>query len=201
MDISQTTAPKSDQQNYEDYIAGPKTVTIADVRPGPDEQPVEVHLVEFPGRPYKPNKTARRILVSAWGPDSTAYIGRRMTLFGDPDVRYGGAAVGGIRISQLSHIPKRMTLALTETRGKRKVHTIEPLPNVAPTTLARMPEESTDRIEALMAQLGLDEGKEKSATLYATNKRTDDWAALELDEAARLIRFLESKLPENGPQS
>src|SRR5690606_24456309 len=34
MDITETTAPKSDQQNYEDYIGGPKTVTISEVKRG-----------------------------------------------------------------------------------------------------------------------------------------------------------------------
>src|SRR5690606_13981623 len=84
MDITETTAPKSDQQNYEDYIGGPKTVTISEVKRGSAEQPVEIHLVEFPGRPFKPSKTVRRIIVKAWGPETDVYAGRQMTLYGDP---------------------------------------------------------------------------------------------------------------------
>ena len=30
-DIAKLIEPKSDQQNYDDYITGPKTVTISDV--------------------------------------------------------------------------------------------------------------------------------------------------------------------------
>jgi hypothetical protein len=136
LDISQTTAPRSDQQNFDDYVTGPKTVTISEVKQGTAEQPVEIHLVEFPGRPFKPSKTVRRILVAAWGPEAATYAGRRMTLFGDPTIRFGGAVVGGIRVSHLSHIDKKITLSLTETRGKRKPHVIEPLPDVAPVTAA-----------------------------------------------------------------
>lgn len=134
MDISQTTAPKSDQQNFDDYVTGPKTVTVAEVRQGSVEQPVEVHLVEFPGRPYKPSKSMRRVLVAAWGPDSTPWGGRRMTLVGDPTVKFGGTVVGGIKIGALSHIDKRLTISLTVTKGKRAPHVVEPLIEAAPPT-------------------------------------------------------------------
>ena len=132
MDVSETTAPKSDQQNAEDYIGGPRTVTVEKVTSGTTEQPVEIHLVEFPGRPFKPSKTVRRILVAAWGKDSTPWAGRRMTLYRDPSVRFGGQEVGGIRVSHLSHIAGPLTLALTVTRGKRAQHVVEPLPDLAP---------------------------------------------------------------------
>jgi len=127
MDISETTAPKSDQQNFDDYLGGSKTVTVSEVKAGSTEQPVEVHLVEFPGRPFKPSKSMRRVLVAAWGTDSSVYVGRRMTLYGDPEVRFGGQAVGGIRISHLSHIEKTLTVGLTVTRGKRAPFTVQPL--------------------------------------------------------------------------
>lgn len=129
MDISGTLAPKSDQQNYEDYISGPKTVTISGVSQGSPDQPVNIELAEFPGRPFKPAKTVRRILVSAWGPDASQYVGRRMTLFGDASVKWAGEAVGGIRVSHLSHIDKPVSVALTVTRGKRQKHTVQPLPD------------------------------------------------------------------------
>lgn len=133
MDISETLAPKSDQLNAEDLLTGPRTVTVEKVTRGSVEQPVEIHLVEFPGRPFKPSKTVRRILVAAWGAEASAYTGRRMTLYRDPSVRFGGQDVGGIRVSHLSHIDKRLTLALTVTRGKRAPYVVEPLPAGAPT--------------------------------------------------------------------
>jgi hypothetical protein len=132
MDISETTAPKSDQQNFDDYATGPRTVTISEVRAGSTEQPVEIHLVEFPGRPYKPSKSMRRVLIAAWGPEAKVYAGRRMTLVGDPTVKFGGAVVGGIKIGALSHIDKRLTVNLTVTKNKRAPHTVEPLADQAP---------------------------------------------------------------------
>lgn len=130
MDITGTVIPKSDQQNYEDYISGPKTVTINAVKQGPPDQPVHLHLAEFPGRPYKPGKSMRRVLIAAWGVDASAYVGRRITLYGDPSIRFGGEAVGGIRIAALSHLTEPMTIPLTVTRGRREPFTVQPLPDV-----------------------------------------------------------------------
>lgn len=127
LDISSTTEPRSDQQNYDDYIAGPKTVQVSGVSRGDSEQPVNIELAEFPGRPYKPNKSMRRVLVAAWGKDASQYVGRYMTLYGDPNVKWGGKTVGGIKISHLSHIEKPFDVNLTVTRGKREKHTVQPL--------------------------------------------------------------------------
>lgn len=132
MDLSQTIVPKSDQINSEDLLAGPMTVTVESVSRGNAEQPVDIHLVETPGRAYRPSKTMRRVLVKAWGKESDVYAGRRMTLYRDPEVKFGGQKVGGVKVSHLSHIEKGFSLALTETRGKRTPHTVEPLTDAAP---------------------------------------------------------------------
>lgn len=132
MDLTKSTEPKSDQQNYDDYVAGPKTVTVSEVKAGTPDQPVEVHLVEYPGRPFKPSKSMRRVLVAAWGAEASVYAGRRMTLYGDPTVKFGGAEVGGIRIGALSHIDKPLTIALTVTRAKRAPFTVQPLSEPKP---------------------------------------------------------------------
>lgn len=127
MDITSTTEPKSDQQNYDDYIAGPKTVTITEVKKGSAEQPVELHLAEFPGRPYKPGKSMRRVLVTCWGAEASEYVGRKMTLYGDPTIKFGGQDVGGIRIAALSHLTEAKSISLTVTRGKRAPFIVQPL--------------------------------------------------------------------------
>ena len=132
MDMSETIVPKSDQQNYDDYISGPRTVTISGVSKGSAEQPVNIELEEYPGRPFKPNKSMRRVFVMAWGPDSSAYTGRRLTLFGNPEVVYGGKAVGGIEIAAMSHLDKPLTVSLTATRGKKRSFTVQPLVEEAP---------------------------------------------------------------------
>jgi hypothetical protein len=127
MELTETTQAKSDQQNYSDYIGVEKTVTVSEVRKGSPEQPIEIHLVEYPGKPFKPSKTVRRLLVAAWGKDSDKYVGRRMTLYGDPTVKWAGQAVGGIRLRALSHLTKPVTLALAESRGHLKTHVVQPL--------------------------------------------------------------------------
>jgi hypothetical protein len=144
MDISNTTVPDSTQVNAEDLLSGPRIVTISDVRLGTDEQPVNIDLVEFPGRAYRPSKTMRRVLVAAWGPEAATYVGRRIKLYRDPEVTFGRDKVGGIKIEALSHIEKRLTIALTVTRGKRSPFVVEPLPDVAPA----IPEPTVEQVAA-----------------------------------------------------
>ena len=127
MDLSDSIAPRSDQWNADDLIAGPVTVTIADAKPGAAEQPVDILLVETPKRAYRPSKSMRRVIVAAWGKQSTVYAGRRLTLYRNPDITFGGEKVGGIEISHMSHIDKPLTLALTRSRGKRTPFTVQPL--------------------------------------------------------------------------
>lgn len=149
MDISETLAPKSDQMDYEDLLVGPRTFTISGVTRGPSkEQPVNVALEEF-DRPWRPGLTMRRLLAKAWGGDASKYIGRKVTLYGDPSVKWGGAEVGGIRVSHLSHIPEALTVALTVTRGQRKPFTVQPL--VDPLTMHREALTAADSVGALQA--------------------------------------------------
>jgi hypothetical protein len=148
MDMTASIAPNSDQLDAEDLLSGPRDVTIVEVRQGPSgEQPVNIFLEEF-DRPWRPAKTVRRILVAAWGPDAAAYVGHRLRIYRDPEVRFGGMAVGGIRVSHLSHIEKRMQLALTSTRGKRGMHVIEPLTKAAPQPLPRGGEPTAEQVAA-----------------------------------------------------
>lgn len=133
MDISTAAQPRSDQLNADDLIGGPQIVTITEVRKGNDEQPVEIVTAEFgPGRPYKPGKSMIRVLLAAWGKEASTFVGRRLMLYRDPDIRFGKDTVGGIRISAMSHIDQRLTLALTVTRGRRAPFTVEPLPDGPP---------------------------------------------------------------------
>jgi len=134
-DIADTVAPKSDQLNGDDLLGGPQVFTVAEVRVlDSAEQPVLIFLAEFPhSRPFKPSKTVRRILLAAWGKKSSEYVGRRMRLFRDDSVKFAGEAVGGIRVSHLSHIDRPITLSLNATRGKKSSHTVQPLPDDAPT--------------------------------------------------------------------
>jgi len=128
MDLSNTIIPKSDQMNADDLIGGPRTVRITEVKGGTPEQPVSIHYEGDSGRPYKPGKSMRRILVAMWGPKTGPYIGKRITLYRAPEVAFGGQKVGGIRISHADGIELPFEIALTEKRGSRKPHRVEPLP-------------------------------------------------------------------------
>lgn len=132
MNLANTIIPKSDQLNADDLISGPRTIRITDVRAGNAEQPVSIHYEGDNGRPYKPCKSMRRVLVALWGDDAKAYIGRRLTLYRDTAVKFGSDEVGGIRISHASHLAETATLALTVTRGKRKPYRVEPLADDEP---------------------------------------------------------------------
>lgn len=127
MDLTQSIEPNSEQVNAEDLLGGPRTITITGVEAGTKDQPVFIHTLEYPDRTYRPAKSMRRVLVSAWGQDSSTYIGRRITIFNDPHVKWAGQEVGGVRISHLSHISEPLTVALTVTRGKRAPFVVQPL--------------------------------------------------------------------------
>lgn len=117
---------KSDQLTYENFIGGPLTFTIAGVSAGTVEQPVNIRLHGEP-RPYRPSKTMRRVLVLLWGDDGHAWVGRSMTLYGDPSVRFGPLQVGGIKISHLSHISGAQTVNVTIKKGQKGPVTVQQL--------------------------------------------------------------------------
>lgn len=138
-DMSPVIVPKSDQISADDLITGPKTVTIREVKITPGtEQPVSMFLDEV-DRAYRPCKSMSRVMVQAWGPDAKEYIGRSLTLYRDPEVKWGGMAVGGIRISHMSHIDGVKQMMLTATKGSRKPHKIMPLEISSPKPAAADP--------------------------------------------------------------
>lgn len=162
MDMTRTIEPRSDQLNFDDVAAQSVTVTITGVTRGTPEQPVNIETEQYPGRPYKPGKSMRRVLVACWGKDSSVYAGRRIRLYGDPDVRFGRERVGGIRISHLSHIREPMTVMLTVTRGRRAPFTVQPLPDdETPREASRDPREdhegSATVVERIDAATTLDD--------------------------------------------
>jgi hypothetical protein len=124
-----TIQKKTDQLNYEDFLGGvTRIVTITGVKAGTKEQQYDI-TIEGDQRVWRPAVTVLKLLVAAWGDDATEWVGRRAELYGDPTVTFGRDVVGGIRVSRVSHIDKPVTASLTETRGKRKKHTVDPLPD------------------------------------------------------------------------
>lgn len=128
-DLSRTIIPKSDQMNSDDLISGPVNVTITKVaaNEGTAEQPISIFYEGDGGKPYKPCKSMRRVMVQIWGADGSKYPGRSMTLYRDPSVKWGGLEVGGIRISHMTDIDSQVTMALTATKSQRKPYIVKPL--------------------------------------------------------------------------
>lgn len=123
-----TIEKKTDQLNYEDMLGGvTRIVTIAEVRKGSKEQQYDI-AIEGDDRYWRPPATVLKLLVAAWGDEAAAWVGRHAKLYGDPEVTFGREKVGGIRVSHLSHIDGPVSAMLSETRGKRKRHVAEPLP-------------------------------------------------------------------------
>ena len=175
-DLRSTIVPKSDQLNAEQLLTGDMTVTVSDVGLGSDDQPVIIHYISDDGRPYKPCKTMRKVLIFAWGEDGRKWFGRSMTLYCDQTVKFGGMNVGGIRISHLSDIQRDIAISLTATKGKKSQHTIKVL-KVAPAVKATALFDvlatisSADTITALsdagkLAALLADEDKPEAKAAY-----------------------------------
>lgn len=129
MDISDTLAPASDQLDAIDLAAtGPRIFKIESVSKGSAEQPVNIHLADFP-RPWRPGKTMRRVLAYCWGVETSEWVGRDVELFCDPEVTFGkNNKVGGTRISRLSHIDGSKEAPVLLSQGRPGRYKVEPLP-------------------------------------------------------------------------
>lgn len=135
--ILESIKPKSDQLNADDLISGPIVVEVKDVKQCPDEkQPVAI-VIGDNRQPYKPCKSMRRVMVALWGDQPKKWIGKRMRLYCDPNVMFGGLRVGGIRISHAT-IEEAKDVLLTTAKAKRTVYTIQPLKEEEPDIESRI---------------------------------------------------------------
>jgi hypothetical protein len=180
LDMRDTIIPKSDQLNADDLIGGPRTITITKVsRANTAEQPIAVSFDGDGGKPYFPCKSMRRVMVFVWGEYAETYVGRSMMLYRDAEVTWGGMAVGGIRISHMSHMDGPMVLALTATKKARKPYRVLPL-------VVEHPKE--DRAQAIAASIiARVDAIETGEALYAI---VDDVKVLEQR------KWLNAKRPE-----
>lgn len=173
-DLRPTIVPKSDQLNAEQLLGGPMILNITDVRIGSgDDQPVVVHYEGENGRPYKPCKTMRKLLIHAYGPNGLQWIGKSLQVYNDPAVKFGGEDVGGIRIGHMSDIPSGLKVSLTSTRGKKAKYEIKPLRVDRGTTLQEVlaaiqtvkGQRSMTAAEALIAKLPVEDQQTASRAL------------------------------------
>jgi hypothetical protein len=194
LDITETLAPKSDQLDAVDLLGGPRTFTVERVTKGSsDEQPVQVHLAEFP-RVWRPSKGMRRVLAACWTPHANEWAGRRLTLFCDLTVKFGGIEVGGIRISHLSDLAGPKKVPLLVTKGKSALYTVQPLKEETPRALSQS---QSQRIGALLKRNDLTD-KGLVLALYADEVGREVAATKDLtvSEADKVIAALERMATE-----
>lgn len=147
-DLRSTIIPRSDQLNADQLLNGPITITITGVDIHDSaEQPISLRYLDDDGRPYKPGKTMRKVIIFAWGEDGRAWIGKSMTLYNDPAVKFGSIDVGGIRISHMTDIEQEVRLSLNTARGKKGLYVIQKLQRQA----AGKQPQRTDRHAHLIA--------------------------------------------------
>ena len=161
MDITDALAPTSDQLDAVELV-NPRTFTIAEgsrlgTRDG--KTVAEISLANFP-RVWRPSKGMLDVLAKCWGTDGSAWVGRRVTLYCDPDVMFGKEKPGGVRISHLSHIDKARNVTI-RGRGAGKVlpWRVEPLPEApaAPPAVTEADVAGTDDQAQLRAWWGAHE--------------------------------------------
>lgn len=183
-DLRYTIVPKSDQLNAEQLMAGDMTITVTDVRIGSDDQPVVIHYEGEDGRPFKPCKTCRKVLIFAWGEDGRKWVGKSMTLFNDPSVKFGGMSVGGIRISHLSDIQRELVVSLTATKGKKTPHTIKVLKAVKSSAPKK-----AETVETIRLRIESDDvaGAADVLSTMGDAERNEIWAQLTEAEIDALI--------------
>lgn len=177
IDLRGTIKPKSDQLNADDLIGGPVTIRITGVAVGEGEQPVSISFDGDGGKPFKPGKSMRRVLVNLWGPDGAVYVGRSLTIYRDEQVVFGGVEVGGIRISHMSHLQRETTMALTATKAKRKPFTVRPLVVEKPADKAAI------AVDALLARIAA--GEDVTGDAKVAEQRA--WLAKNRPELAEKI--------------
>jgi hypothetical protein len=180
-DLRPTIIPKSDQLNADQLVAGPMDIVVTDVRIGSEDQPVIVHYEDDGGRPFKPCKTMRRVLIVGWGQDGRDWIGKSMRLYHDGQVRFGGAEVGGIRISHMSDIERAIEVRLSATKGKKALHRIERMerPDSVLQDISDAP-----TVEALKDNFGAAWRSEKNKALRPKLKDAYDKRMAELQKPA-----------------
>ena len=172
IDMSKFVEAKSDQLNSDDLIGAPRTITVTRVTGNDGDQPVSIHYDGDNGKPFKPCKTIRRILLAVWGRHAADYVGRSMTLFRDDGVQFGGLNVGGIRISHMSHIDKETMVVVMKSKGKKAGVKILPLQMEQRQQRHADPNAAANWANEHMAQLGRIDALEDLDAYIAKNAKT-----------------------------
>jgi len=196
-DLKNTVIPKSDQLNADDFISGPKTIRVTGVKVlSGNDQPVSISYEGDMGKPYKPCKSMRRVLIVFWGTDGEDYVGKYMTLFNDTSVKWAGKAVGGIRISHMSDIKEDSTIILTVSRAVKKAFKVLLMKSKPPVTSSEEATSEEDFIGAWKAWVDSWFDKSPAPTVEQVNaaeKTIDERCAGNQDKPI-VLEYFNSKL-------
>lgn len=192
IDMSPFIEAKSDQLNADDLIGVTRTITITRVVGCDGDQPIAIHYDGDNGKPFKPCKTIRRVLMGVWGRYANEYVGKSMTLYRDDEVTFGGLKVGGIRIRAMSGIDKETTVVVMKSKGKKAGMKILPLTADAPAASNAL---SQDQASCDIANAAsLDELK----TVWSRKSMAPHREALQADLDARKSALTDSPNAEEG---
>ena len=178
MDITDALAPTSDQLDAVELV-NPRTFTIGTgsalgKREG--KTVAEIRLADFP-RVWRPSKGMLDVLAACWGTDAKQWVGRRVTVYNDPDVMFGRDKVGGIRISHLSHIDtaRKVQIRGAGQGGRKQSWPVEQLATVAasvePTDADVTAATDLDTLRAMYAASGVERRAQITARVAELNTK------------------------------
>ena len=198
-DMTKTAKAKTDQLNFDDLGTKSITVKITGIKGNDaEDQPVSLNYEGDNGKPYKPCLSMRRVLINVWGGDGQKYVGKSLTLYGDPEVTFGKIKVGGIRISHMSDITSEKSIPLTATKARKMLFTVQPLKVTAAPTAAPDPSPELLAAGAEAASKGID-----AYTAWGKALTPEDKAALKphlsgwttIAKAADAAKTTEEEIP------
>ena len=189
-DMSPTIIAKSDQVNADDLIGGPMTIKIESVDKrlnDPAGQTVWIHYGDQK-KTYKPGLSMRRVIIGLYGNDSREWIGKQLTLFRDPEVPFGSAKVGGVRISHATGITEPKTIMIQTKKGVRKPWTVLPLIDEQPKQPTKPSDKAATWAQGFIERVNACETLEALATLIMDNQKAIERLDSEYHEIALRVR-------------
>jgi hypothetical protein len=169
LDVTKAMEPKADQLNADDFLLASRNIKIRDVTvDNTREQKVWIFIEGEPKKPWKPSKTYIRVLSLIWETaNASLWIGRELTLYRDPEVPWGGQAVGGIAVSHMDGLDRPKTVSVAKTRNTKQSITIQPL------VTKDAPKIDVEAVNAA-ARKEAAKGKAAFITWYQSNAKTRD---------------------------
>jgi hypothetical protein len=211
VDITEALAPTSDQLDAVELV-NPRTFTIdtgSSLGKREGKTVAEIRLVDF-DRVWRPSKGMLDVLAACWGTDAKQWVGRRVTVYNDPDVMFGRDRVGGVRISHLSHIDKARAVTIRASgAGRKQVWRVEPMPDAveprrtaalaSPPTEPLRSEAQSKRLFAMLHEAGLTERDDVLAWLSdLLGREVASTKTLTVSEASAAMDVLGAEPPTEG---